>query len=550
MTRSLRPFRRLASLPWLVPVLLLCACPLSPRTVDLRPDSGDPVLPGDTQSGPALRVSTDSLDFGSVGVGTQHEKTLTVDNVGDGTLEILDLEIELGDAPFAEAGITAVEVEPGEQSRITLIFEPVADGPSNTALLIHSNDTDQPTYAVDLNGQGVAPVLEVDPAELALGPLWIGCEASERLWLYNAGGEGMLINAADLESDSDELLFTLAESSNGPLPWSLGAEGTLELGTVAYTPVDARSDVAYLTVGSSDERVEEVRVDIAAQAEAWEQVQESFVVPTGEVDVVVALDRSTSMDVYMAGVIEAVPLLVEALAEQGLDFQLAIGVDEDGCVNGAAGWIDASFDSDDVEDAVEAMIAAGGGAGSLHERAFTLLQRVLSVTNLGAGGCNEGLHRDGSALHLLGISDEPEQSAGNWEDHVSTLEGLASDPSSVVFHAIAGDDHGCGEGAFDPFDDAVAASGGALVSLCTDDWSGAMSDVAAVVGDVDTQGPWILAQQPVVASISVSVDEVEQLSGWSFDDKSNGVTFDPDHAPSPGALIAVDYALQPKDCGQ
>ncbi len=535
-------------------MLLACGCPLSPRTVDLRPDTGDRSATRDTQRAADLELSTLSVDFGSVAVGDEHTKTLTIDNIGDATLVLEDFELEDASAPFAVGEPSEVSIPPGEQSRVDLIFEPVAHGHDNTALLIHSNDDVQPTTSVDLNGDGIAPVLEVEPGAVELGPVWIGCDDSQRLVLYNAGGEGMLISAAELESDSDELAFALAEATNGPLPWSLGAGSTLELGSLAYQPVDTREDEAYLTVASADLRVEEVRVDVQALAQAWEQVQDAFVVPFGQAEVVVALDRSQSLDPYLEQVRAALPLLVAALEEQGVDYQVAVVVDDDGCVNGELGWIDTSLDTNDVEDAVLSMSLQDGGSAALAEKAFLMLEQALSADNTEGGGCNEGMLRAGAALHLLGVSDEREQSSGSWQDHATALENLASDPSLVRFHAIAGDDAGCGMEAFEPFDNAVAASGGVQVSLCSDDWEGDMAALAAnmaeLLGPVDTQGPWSLSQQPVEGSITVSTDEVQQLNGWSYDGETNGVMFDPEHAPAPGATIAIDYAAQPEDCSQ
>jgi hypothetical protein len=271
------------------------------------------------------------------------------------------------------------------------------------------------------------------------------------------------------------------------------------------------------------------------------------------VDVVIAVDRSESMDVFLAEVIAALPTLLAGLADGGMDVQLAAVVDDDGCVNGELPWIDGSYSSDDAEAALEDMVVHHGGS-VLSERAFLLLQEALNEDKVGAGGCNEGLLRTGAALHLLGISDEDEQSPGAWGDHMATLQALGADSGSVVFHAVSGDDEGCGVAAFEGFEDAVDATGGSLVSLCTDDWSGELDAMAAtmaeVSGDPQTEGPYVLSQQPVAASISVRVDDTTVSEGWSWTEEGNSLTFEAVYAPSPGSVVGIDYAVLPEACTQ
>ncbi len=532
-------------------LLALVGCPLEPRVVDLRPDTGSPGNTDDTQSRPVIMITTGSLDFGGVSVGEHHEKTLTIYNTGDAALSIEEVEIVEDDVPFSFEQLELAWLEPDRSAALVLAFEPIAHGFANGTLSIQSDDPSQPVLTVDLNGQGMAPLLQVLPSAVALGPTWIGCGASERLVLYNSGNEGLFVNAVDFEASSQELQLVLAEMVNGPLPWSLGAETTKELGTVSHAPGDERQDQAFITVTSSDSRVEAVRVNVLADAAAWAVGLDSFTVPSGVVDVVVALDRSTSMDSYLPALLAGLPDLVAGLAGRGLDLQLAVVVDDDGCVNGSVGWIDHLSSSSEVQDAITDMSTHHGG-GALTERAFLMLAEALSVDNLAVGGCDEGLLRDSSALHLLGISDEAEQSTGAWFDHVAALQALRSDSELVMFHAIAGDDSGCGTESYGGFEDAVDLTGGALASLCSDDLAGeldAMAGVmASVAGDPASEGPYTLSQQPVAASILVRVDETTLTEGWAYDEDSNSVSFEAVQAPSPGAVVEFSYAVWPEDC--
>lgn len=530
---------------------VLAGCPLEPRVVDLRPDTGTPPGPDDSQSQPDISISTGSLDFGAVAVGEHHEKTLDIVNVGEGVLSLEEVGIVESNVPFSFEQLELAWLEPGQFTQLVLAFEPISHGYANGTLGIQSDDPSQPVITVDLNGEGVAPLLQVEPSEVSLGPTWIGCGDGQRLVLYNAGNEGLLISGVQVESSSDELQWVLAEMVNGPLPWSLGAEATVELGTVSHAPVDERQDLAYLTITSSDDRVEPLRVDVRGEAVAWDLGMDSFTAAAGAVDVIVALDRSTSMDIYLSELLGALPSLVAGLADHGLDLQLAVVVDDDGCVNGETVWIDHVATPSEVEDAIAAM-ATHHGSLVLAERAFQLLDLTLASDSLAAGGCNEGLLRDDSAVHLLGISDESEQSSGSWSTHVASLQARRSDSSLVVFHAIAGDDAGCGVEAFGGFEDAVSLTGGSLVSLCAADLEaeleGMAGVMASVLGEPGTAGPFPLSQLPVATSIAVQVDEATRSDGWSYDTDANSVSFDAVQAPSPGAVVEVSYTVRPEDC--
>jgi hypothetical protein len=535
-------------------IVCLCAlgCPASPRVVDLRPDTAQPVLPDTGQEQPSISASSSSLDFGSVGVGDSHEKELVLVNVGGADLAIEEVRIADEDAPFEVVSLARVLLPPTQETVLTLAFAPVANGSANSSVHIVSDDPERPTLTVDLNGQGDAPVLQVEPSALNLGPSWVGEVEEAGLWLYNAGNEALLVNEVSFETASEELGFVLDEAGNGPLPWALAPQDTRELGVVGYTPLDERDDQAFLTVGSSDGRVEDLRIEVLAQARYWAQETDSFTVPIGAVDLVMAVDRSQSMDPFLPVLQAAIPSLVDALAARNLDLHLAAVVDDDGCVNGAQAWLDQGSGESEVAAAWSDMLTTDGGS-SLAERPFLLLEQALSTAASGSGGCNEGLIRGGAGLHLIGVSDEHEQSGGSWESHLATLQAFGFSPEMVVLHAIAGDDAGCGASAFDGFSDAVSESGGLGLSLCSADLEGDLEGLAAAVagvaGSPETAGPYALTQQPVTGTIVPEIDGVVVREGWRFDAESNSLIFDASSAPPPGALLEIGYAVPPSQHG-
>ena len=529
------------------PLVLLCSCGRPSQHLDLRADSGEP--PEDTATGPSLRVSAATLDFGAVAVGDEREKFLVLHNVGDVARSLSAIEILEMDAPFSVSNLDTLLIPAGDELSIGLVFGPTASGPANASVLITCDDPQQPSLSADLNGEGVAPVLEVQPATVALGPLWIGCSASQRLVLYNAGNDGMLVDSVTFDGAGGELAFTLAEEVNGPLPWSLGEDRTLELGVVSFAPQDERADAAYLIVGSSDDRVADARIPVSGTAEAWGVQVDAFTAPSASLDVVLALDRSGSMDPYLPALQEHLPELVSALAAHGVDLQLAVVVTDDGCVQGEVGWVEEDTSRSQAAAAMTEMMVFSG-TGVDQERAFELLEAALDPSALVSGGCNQGLLRTGTALHLVGISDEPEQSPGGWSTHLATLQALRSEP--VVLHAIAGTDDGsCGQ-AYAGFADAVDATGGAMVSLCTEAWASELDRLAGAMAETPGEpvliGPYRLSATPVESTLEVHVDGSRVTSGWAFSSVDGGIVFEANAAPASGTAIEVRYTALPPDC--
>jgi len=265
------------------------------------------------------------------------------------------------------------------------------------------------------------------------------------------------------------------------------------------------------------------------------------------------VDRSASMDHYFPAVLADFSALPDTLGGLGLDLQLAAVVNDDGCVAGSEPWIHQGFSSAQAQDSFQEM-TTHQGSSSYQERGFMLLEAALSEENLGSGGCNEGLLRSGGGLHLVGVSDEPDASVGDWSDYVAGFQGLVDDPDHLVVHAIGGDAKGSCASPYSGFLDAMEATGGGFVSLCSEDLeadlAGLAGTMSAVTGDSAREGPYALGAAPVPESIAVSVDGADMSAGWSYDQGSNSVSFEAAVAPDAGALLEIGYALWPEDCDQ
>jgi hypothetical protein len=138
------------------------------------------------------------------------------------------------------------------------------------------------------------------------------------------------------------------------------------------------------------------------------------------------------------------------------------------------------------------------------------------------------------------ITDEPERSteqasAWTWPWYLDRWLGyVASDDLLRVSGII--DLDGCGEGDA-VYTDAIAATGGEALSICTSDWA----DDVATLADASLDRLWsfTLAEAPVSGSVVVTIDGVA-TTAWALDEARNVVTVD---GLAGGETVAVSYTV-------
>jgi hypothetical protein len=531
----------------LVPFALGC-----PAESNLHPadDSG-------AAATPSILVAPTSIDFEGVDVAAKSPKTVEVQvsNEGDGTLRILGLEAT-GTCESSSSEVFDVTA-PGEtvleeaaSTSFLVSFEPVADGSCTGHLEITSNDPEAPTVRVDLAGMGLAPALLVDPAEVDFGSIYLGCDASRVVSLTNDGSGDLTVSDVSLDTPTSEIALVpfkgKGKAEGGD--WSVvtlapGDSTSVEL---TFLPVDETAHEATLTIVSNDPTASELRVPVTGSGLPFDAQHEVFEqVPSRNLDVVMAVDRSDSMRGALGDILADFSNFIEALRAGGSAWRLAAIVEDDGCVVGPDTWIDASFSTEEAVAAFTTQLDTSGSEGANAEKGFTLLQNALSEANLGAGGCNENLLRDAAVLHLVGVSDEPEQSTGGtWSDYVALFQALEPDPDLVKIDAIGGDSpKGCASAFYySGFYDAMEATGGSFVSICTDDWAGELLRLGGEMYQLIDTFP--LSAVPVVKTLKVTSAGVS-VSGWTYDAHLNALVFDADEVPAPGTVIDVDYTVDP-----
>ena len=156
------------------------------------------------------------------------------------------------------------------------------------------------------------------------------------------------------------------------------------------------------------------------------------------------------------------------------------------------------------------------------------------------GECNNGFMRPEAMLHIIMVSDEPEQSPMAWNHYVDKVIAKKGSASNVKFSAVAGDyPGGCptaeaGTGYYD----AVNATGGVFLSICSE-WA-TPTNLSMLAAASIQQSAFELSATPHPVSIRVFVNGTERVSGWIYDGPTNTVVFE-EAIPAEGDHIRITY---------
>ena len=513
---------------------------------------------------PDIQVTPSVINFPNIDAtgGTQAQEIVIVSNVGDVDLHIEDLYVDDDTGPFSLNAITSALIPPMGQAQFAVTFAPQTAANNRGYVLIESDDPDTPVAEIQLNGVGVAPVIDITPSEYDFGMLYVGCDSSQPLTISNIGTADLIVDSFDWSTASNDLSFDALEPVNGPLPWTIAPSQSVDV-FVDYAPMDSISDASFLTVSSNDPYLPEALVTQDGLGEIYDTHEDSFVQPlAGSSDIIFAVDRSCSMYDDIALMNQNFEAFVNTLQGMNSDYHVAAVVGDSGCVYGGDPFIDNSFSGGDAETTIATMIDCFSSSNcnmnvpyaAYTEAAFSLFEAFLSeaVDINGApdpGGCNYGVVRQNAKLNLVGVSDEPEQSVNTYGYYVSLFQGLKTNPDDVVFHAIGGDyPSGCGgNDAYTGMYEASVATGGLFLSICATDWATQLEALAE--GSAQDLTSFALTQQPVPSTIEVDLNGLPTTVGWSYNPTDNAIDFDPDYVPEGGDTIEVSYAVY-GDCNQ
>ena len=201
---------------------------------------------------------------------------------------------------------------------------------------------------------------------------------------------------------------------------------------IEFEPEAETTDIGKLRVHSNDPRgwVSSTQV---GDGEYIDLVKDFFVVPEAPpVDILFAVDQSCSMDNDNARLAANFSNFISKITTVTSGWRIGVVTNNNGCFK--HGYLEETT-SAYTGKFNTAVLADDGGSNT--ERLLTLSRDALSKT--GAGACNNGFLRPDALLHVIMVSDEPEQSSTSWSNLVTQLQGYKADPADVKLSAVAGD---------------------------------------------------------------------------------------------------------------
>jgi hypothetical protein len=257
-------------------------------------------------------------------------------------------------------------------------------------------------------------------------------------------------------------------------------------------------------------------------------------------DVLFFGDTSGSMATELTTLGDLVGTFVTRMEDYTTTWQLLAVTGPSGC--GVQGVI--TPDTPDYASVFAQAILTPPGEDEVDE--WGLYNVAQAVQQSDEGECNAGFLREDAVLHVIFISDEDDNSpgwdtdAGYWQGYVDAVLAAKSDPSLVRMSAVVGPvPDGC-EGA-EPgtgYAEAVEATGGELISICTD-WA---NELDLLVQASIMRSDFALSAWPIVPSISVVVNGEAREEGWEYVGADNLVRF-LEELPRSGDRVTIGYRV-------
>lgn len=197
-------------------------------------------------SGPYHSYTVDTMiDFGSVSLGsTTATKTFTIRNTGDADLHLIEASIiGTNSTDFIIVPPSATTIEPASSATISVTFSPAATGYRSASLHIVSDDVDESTLDITLEGTGI------------IGPPNVIKQLSNSITKTSATVGGIVTSDGGAAITERGIVFSISATNNDPLIsgtsvtqiTSTGTTGSFTINLTNLTPNTAYVFKAYAT---------------------------------------------------------------------------------------------------------------------------------------------------------------------------------------------------------------------------------------------------------------------------------------------------------------
>ena len=482
-------------------------------------------------SGAEIRVEPSYIDFGELTNGEIVEQDFEIFSEGHGVLEVRGISLNVDDLGFViDMSDTSFYLDPEDSKTIPVEFSAITSDTAVAKVTVVSNADNDPEATVGLEGRGLIPELEITPDPLDFGTVYVGCDDTETVTLRNKGEDVLQITEVFI----DDVELAYSQDWAPPVLLDPGQEVTVD---VSFLPVATGEAYGTITASSNEPLGERTAEQYGSAAYINEHVDSWTLPDDPPSDIMFVVDQSCSMDDDQTRLANNFEYFIQNLNTYTMDWQIIVANNDNGC-NNTGGILTPA--TSDYRTRFQNAVSSGGGT-YLESQEALLIPAANGIDNTDGGECNVSFMRSDSLLHIVLVSDEPEQS-GSWSTYVNRIISKKGDADMVKISAIAGPvPDGCSTAAPGTgYSEAVSYTDGLFLSICTSDWSTYMEDLAVASVSVAS---FDLSHDADETSITVVIDGVTLTPDqYSFDSSSNTVSItDTSVTPQGGSEIEITY---------
>jgi len=205
-----------------------------------------------TTGDPEIELSDTAIDFGEVERGYWRERSIAVYNQGTATLTVTDYAFQTGSSDAFYFEDPDKEISPNTFAELIVRYTPTHEGSDAGAIVINSDDADEPELLIFLQGGGFVPHCEVEPTLLYF-PIDEGPQ-SQCFFVHSTGSGPLTIEDATLEDSTAEFSLTFPAGYEPPVQIDPGL--TVEI-TATFTPSDLEGRLDRVVLTTSDPDLED-----------------------------------------------------------------------------------------------------------------------------------------------------------------------------------------------------------------------------------------------------------------------------------------------------
>ncbi|MFH1810119.1 MAG: hypothetical protein ABIJ09_15335 [Pseudomonadota bacterium] len=524
--------------------------------VHVDASGADSAVPPDATTGVDVAVtgcspflSPNSLDLGTVYVGSTASVSAAVANQGTGPCVITGVQISPSDGSLRllEPEALPVVLEPLFPSTnivtLRLLWAPAQTGALSATVSVLLQD--YPPLTLSLTGSA-SPVpggacVGFSSSLMDFGTLPTSCTAHRWVLIVNQCTTLRRVSGLSLVGNE---VFSLATAA----PVEIAAGSSAPIAVWAGGGVQGMASArlsATLEGGGSVPGEVEILADFAgAVVDTYTQGGDE------SVDLFIVVDDSGSMDPAQAQLARDLSALIGEFDALGVDYHVGVTTtDMDGGPEGQFIPLSESVPvvtSSSLPDPSTRLTAAvtPGASGSAYEMGFDATLAALSLPLL--AGRNAGFLRPDALLAVLYLSNEEEQSATSVASTREFLRGLKAHlgPNAVSVGALVGLPGDTCDPATDVgqrYLDLVDQASGVRASICAPDWTPLLRELVRL--GAGRRASFFLSST-AQATPEVRVDGALKTLGvdFAYSAANRAVTFEPNRLPLPGQRVTLSYS--------